>query len=389
MRSYRLLTAVLSGFALLVLIGILNSQREYEWKATYAHADDEPYGCQLFDSVMAASLDGRYAVEDLTLDSLWADSLRPPCGVLVTTNHQLDDSLHVERLKTLVRRGFRVLLAGHFSPIVVDDYDTLIVYSRFSDYYYTDLQPDPYDLVTYRYTGDAPLYQPCSYTMYDAWCSDTLCLSMLPYCCDVLAWRDTGLSQTPVAVSLRMGKGELVLASTPLLFTNAAILDDTARPYVFRLMSHLGNGRIVRLDPTLHARPVGEASLLGYIWKEPPLRAAFLLTLLGMVLFMGFTARRRQRVIPLQGAPHNHYFDFVRLIGTLYREQGNHADLVAKKYQYVTEQLRRVGYGDARRQTGLRQELDELYREACRQGSLTARQMRYYIDRMNEIQNKI
>jgi hypothetical protein len=39
--------------------------------------------------------------------------------------------------------------------------------------------------------------------------------------------------------------------------------------------------------------------------------------LLGVVLLMGFGARRRQRAIPVEAPPRNYQLDFIRHIGTL------------------------------------------------------------------------
>ena len=63
--------------------------------------------------------------------------------------------------------------------------------------------------------------------------------------------------------------------------------------------------------------------------------------MLVLVLFMVFTARRRQRAIPVIREPANRNLEFAELIGTLYYQKKNHADLVRKKFIYFAESLRR------------------------------------------------
>jgi MoxR-like ATPase len=60
-----------------------------------------------------------------------------------------------------------------------------------------------------------------------------------------------------------------------------------------------------------------------------------------IILFMIFTAKRRQRVIPVVHEPANKSLEFTELIGTLYFQKKDHADLVRKKFSYLAEELRR------------------------------------------------
>ena len=46
-------------------------------------------------------------------------------------------------------------------------------------------------------------------------------------------------------------------------------------------------------------------------------RGRWIGALLGVVLLMGFSARRRQRAIPVEAPPRNYQLEFIRHIGTL------------------------------------------------------------------------
>ena len=56
---------------------------------------------------------------------------------------------------------------------------------------------------------------------------------------------------------------------------------------------------------------------------------------------MFFTARRRQRIIPVIPPRINRNVEFVRLLGTIYFRRYDNADLLSKKYTYFREDLRR------------------------------------------------
>ena len=52
----------------------------------------------------------------------------------------------------------------------------------------------------------------------------------------------------PVALSRPVGSGEIVLVTTPLLFTNYGMLDGDNAAYLFRLLSHLKGLPVVRTE---------------------------------------------------------------------------------------------------------------------------------------------
>ena len=118
-----------------------------------------------------------------------------------------------------------------------------------------------------------------------------------------------------VALSYPIGKGEIILVTTPLMLTNYGILNDPV--YVHRLLNHLKPLPVIRTEAYMPNINVAESSPFRELLKRPPLRWALYLVLLGIVLLMGFNARRRQRAIPVEKPPRNYQLDFIRHIGTL------------------------------------------------------------------------
>jgi uncharacterized protein YerC len=131
--------------------------------------------------------------------------------------------------------------------------------------------------------------------------------------------------------------------------------------------------------------------------------------MLGVLLFMVFTARRRQRAIPVVSRPENRSLEFTKLIGTLYHQQKDHADLVHKKFIYFAEVMRREIQVDVEevaedeqtfsriaQKTGMEvAEIERLVRDVrpvTYEGidmEVTMEEMKKYIDKMNEIINHI
>ena len=146
------------------------------------------------------------------------------------------------------------------------------------------------------------------------------------------------------ALSITVGKGAVIVVSTPLAFTNYGILDAPNHEYIFRILSEMGDLPIVRTEA--YTKTTEENSPLRYFLSQPPLRWAVTLGIIAILVFMVFTARRRQRVIPEVEKPKNRNLEFVKLIGTLYYQKHDYRDLVLKKYAYFAEEMRRVLHVD-------------------------------------------
>lgn len=147
----------------------------------------------------------------------------------------------------------------------------------------------------------------------------------------------------PVAIRAHIGEGELFLVTTPLLFTNYGMLDGNNASYIFRLLSCMGAGTL----PLIRLESYGEGaqesgSLFRFFLKHSPLRWALYTTMLTLLLFMFFTARRRQRVIPVVQPPANEMLRFVQLIGHLYYQRKDYKEMIKKKYLYFCTEVKRL-----------------------------------------------
>lgn len=144
-----------------------------------------------------------------------------------------------------------------------------------------------------------------------------------------------------------------------------------------------------------------------YFLSQSPLRWALYLSMVSILLFMIFTARRKQRAIPVIREPENKSLEFAELIGTLYYQKKDHADLVRKKYLYFAEELRREiqvdveevaederSFGRIARKTGMEAgEIAAFIREVrpvvYGGRSISEKEMKRLVDKMNEIINHI
>lgn len=393
MKSSRnFLFAMLVLFVLFCLLQV-NLPKKFVWSPTFSHVDKQPFGCFVFDSVLTQSLPNGYHVTKKTFFQLDQEHAKEKISVLMVVDQQNLKQLDVKYLCNIARRGGKVMVVASSSfddgrnadTVVVDELERTFKV-KIEDGLYFSLRGilsglkahdnDMYD--TIYWNNRETMYAAQSYRMFYNMVGGTLFVDSVPkvkrlaytlstagydYKHDSLYVGDfTGfdtivdekerieridtfaIKKIPVAVSVPYGKGEVIFVSSPLLFTNYGMLEGNTFVYIFRLMSYLADLPVYRTEAYVKtdAMLVAEQSPFREFIKRPPLRWALYLTLLGVVLFMIFTARRRQRVIPIISKPANRSLEFIQLIGTLYYQRKDHVDLVRKKFKLFAEELRKT-----------------------------------------------
>jgi len=393
MKSSRnFLFAMLVLFVLFCLLQV-NLPKKFVWSPTFSHVDKQPFGCFVFDSVLTQSLPNGYHVTKKTFFQLDQEHAKEKISVLMVVDQQNLKQLDVKYLCNIARRGGKVMVVASSSfddgrnadTVVVDELESTFKV-RIEDGTYFSLRGilsglkahdnDMYD--TIYWNNRETMYAAQSYRMFYNMVGGTLFVDSVPkvkrlaytlstagydYRHDSLYVGDfTGfdtivdekerieridtfaIKKIPVAVSVPYGKGEVIFVSSPLLFTNYGMLEGNTFVYIFRLMSYLADLPVYRTEAYVKtdAMLVAEQSPFREFIKRPPLRWALYLALLGVVLFMIFTARRRQRVIPIMSKPANRSLEFIQLIGTLYYQRKDHVDLVRKKFKLFAEELRKT-----------------------------------------------
>lgn len=144
----------------------------------------------------------------------------------------------------------------------------------------------------------------------------------------------------PNLIQYRFGKGSLFLSPNPQLFTNYSLLNENGSDYVAKVFSYLPQAKTIIWDE-YYVRPVAdEQSVLRVLFSYVELRWAYYLALIGLVIFVLYEMKRRQRIIPVLEPLRNSSVAFAQTIGRLYYQQRNHHDIIEKKINYFLEYLR-------------------------------------------------
>lgn len=358
--------AMLVLFACMMLIETL-APKHFNWKVTFAHVSDEPFGCELFDSVMVASVGQGYTTTSLTLSQL---EKTIPAGerhiyMILAEDEPLSKTDEIAMLNMLKRGDQFFVASSNWESdtielalnLVTEGYAYLSLWGLKNSYLSSD-----YD--TLRWCDNSHGYQPKQWIVNGVLCSENVNLTcfrqpspLRPLLIHKIykeraEWDEdsadyvvaaTYLKYDTVAGLLAYGQGNVVVSMTPMMFTNYGLLNADAASLTLRLMAQLKQYPIIRLDPAAKTAEGGVSeSPLRYVIAQPPMKWAMWLLIATVILAMVFTARRRQRVIPVIEPPVNRSLEMVKHIGALYFQRHDNADLMAKKYQFFVEQVRRL-----------------------------------------------
>lgn len=423
MKGSRWFIIFMVAFLFIMFAIEYNLPKNFVWKPTFGHNDEQPFGCAVFDSLLSSSLPHGYAFSRKSLYQLEQEDTTQRRGILVISDNLRLSDVDVNALLKMAERGDKIMLVSTlFGRYLEDTLNFRSYYSYFNPMALKKYATSFLTKDSLFWVGDSAVYPRQTFYFYPQLCSSYFWGDSLPervlaqkvvtssellYDTEADSLATDSFSYMPVAMSRQWGRGEVILISTPLIFTNYGMLDGNNATYIFRLLSQMGKLPIVRTEGYMKETAQVQQSPFRYLLAHQPLRWALYLTMITIILFMIFTAKRRQRAIPVIHEPANKSLEFTKLIGTLYFQKKDHADLVHKKFAYLAEELRREIQVDIEevaddersfhriaRKTGMEaEEVAKFIREVrpviYGGRAIDAEQMKMFIDKMNEIINHI
>lgn len=152
-------------------------------------------------------------------------------------------------------------------------------------------------------------------------------------------------------VRLPWGEGYFYLHLNPVFFTNYYLVDDKQRPYAEAVLAVLSDGPVYwdeasRLPPAVARQRSNQQGgrnydggrnllsgneALSYVQQQPPLALAWYTLIAGLLLYVLFRGKRRQRIIPILARRENSSQRFIDTMSRLVRLRGRHVKLAAQE----------------------------------------------------------
>lgn len=327
-------------FLVLFLAGIVYIDavrpKPVNWSPTYDLKDKIPFGLYIFDQEAGRLLKensikriGKTPYEFLD-DQYDSDSLvntyKIKASVLVIDENFPIDQQSTEELFYFVSHGNTVFISAMNFPGIFEDSLNITTSSELTvkKEMQFSLANKKLDARTYDFNLGA------SASYFNK--IDTLTTTVLGY-------QQSGENKNVNFIKVPYKKGFFVLHTQPACFTNYHLLKEDHSHYTESVLAYLPEKDLLWFVKGQYGE-LASGSPLRYILSQPALKWAWLLALIGIVTFMVFNAKRRQRVVPIITPLSNTTVDFTKTIGNLYYQEGDHQNIVDKKIIYFLEKIR-------------------------------------------------
>lgn len=334
-RELIIIGSIVVVLALLLTIADANQPKQVDWSPSYSARDKMPFGLYVLDAESEGLFEGDSIVKYWKtpyelLDPLYDAGLKRYTvkgTVMEITNNDNIDIESVNELMYFAEQGNTVMLSMKNFPAQL--LDTLRVETSYGNMLTDSLK------INMAHT-------PRDYY----WISNGLgtgYFSKLPGkdSVRVLGYQSHGLKDNANFIEAKFGRGRFLLHTQPAVFTNYYLLKADYFNYVQKALSYVPRGTIYWRNDYANTKFFEDpGSKLRYIMSQPGLKWAWRLFVWGILLFMLFNGRRRQRIMPVIEPVKNTTVDFAKTIGNLYYQEGDHHTIIEKKIVYFLEHIR-------------------------------------------------
>ncbi len=326
-------------FLLLLLVVIIvidiNKPKPVNWTPTYNVKDKIPYGLYVLDNELPTifknqqikkinSTPYEFLETEYDYDTL-VDNYKINGTLLnISQLNEIDDQ-SAREFFNFARRGNTVFLSMQGFPSIVLDSLKIKINSEFEikDSLFCWIANKNLDTAKYNLVEDF------STTYFSK--IDTLTTQVLGF--------HTGDSTRVNFIKVPFGDGHFLLHTQPTAFTNFHLLKKNHYKYAENVLSYLPKENIFWFLKNQDGDQISN-SPFRFILSQPALKWAWYLFLLGMIAFMFFNAKRRQRIVPIIKPLQNTTVDFAKTIGNLYFQEADYGNMMDKKIIYFLEKLR-------------------------------------------------
>jgi hypothetical protein len=329
-KDWKYILYLILAFGLFVAVKLL-SPHQYDWTVTFAHDDKNPYGAYALSELLPDIFpENGVRHTYLTLYEI-KDSLKRSGNILSISSNFSAGKEDTEALLKHVAAGGSAFISAHYFLGHFSDTLKLSTY----DYFFKGG-----DILARNDTAVIQFVNPSLDTTKQFYFKrdnthnyfnkfDTTRTT-------VIAMNDRG---NPVTVRVAWGKGALILNCTPLAFTNIYLLSKENHKYASTTLSYLPKTD-VEWTEYYHIGRMEAQTPLRFILTNEPLRWAYYLVVISILLFMLVEIKRKQRVIPIIKPLENTTLEFVSTIGNLYYQSGEHKNVAEKKIHFFLDQVR-------------------------------------------------
>lgn len=301
-----------------------------DWKATYQNDDKIPFGTQaLYELLPDIMPQSAIKTVRLPMYNFLMESQLPARSnyVFIAADFEASRS-DVKPLLAYVGRGNNVFISAYHLP------DSL---NRLLNYKADEKTPNKADTTLRQNFVNPILRKPTGYNFFHDDGRNFLTIRK-PQNITVLG---RNARNEPTFIRVQYGKGQFFIHNLPLAFTNYYLLNKKTSDYAFKALSYLPPLPTYWDEYQKQGRfDEDQQSIFRYIRSQPALNWAYYLVVFGLLFYAIFAGKRTQRIIPVVEPLKNTSLDFVKTVGQMYFQRGDHDNLARKKIYYFLNDLR-------------------------------------------------
>lgn len=341
MKKY--LPYLLAALAFLVLgtqiiLSLANRPRKFVQRVSLRQKDKIPYGTYVARQLLPVLFPNAVIRDEHTTPGEWMDTQKKKAGqaVILPAKYFNADDYEMNQVYEFVKEGNYVFILAHSLSFEANNLlGTNLSFSSFETFYGT--QPDSLRI----YLEHPPFSRPHTYVYpgrrYESSFRGTDTLRTV-----VLGRND--LRETNF-IRMNAGKGSVFIHLAPVAFSNYFLLHKDNARFLEQAFSVIPPeihtvvwNEYYLLKP--HVQQEKNPGLYRVLLQYPSFRWGLFTAVFALLLYVLLHLRRRQRLIPELAPPKNESLDFVKTMGRLYYDQGDHANLGRKMAVYFLEHLR-------------------------------------------------
>jgi uncharacterized protein DUF4350 len=340
----KFLPYIIAGLISLLLLWLVLSTRQnkhvLDERISFNKRDKIPYGMYVAYHSLSHIFPGASVIVNKKKPALW-DSLSvftDKQALIIISPRFMPDETELHRLLDFVKAGNTVFVSSHILSydaqnfFSCDDYTSdlsLFGMDATSDTLSVGLLSPPFpDQKKYDYPG----------RQYDGYFGKYN--KNISY--ELGSKNDTDIN----FIQFKAGQGSIYLHLAPLTFSNYFLLHGQNINYYNKMLSLIPKDtkKVVWDEYFLYKRISlgngGSKGPLSALMSQRSFRAALLLLIILLAVYILQEMRRKQRIIPIMAKPRNDSLEFVKTIGRLYHEKRDNKNLSKKMAAYFLEHIR-------------------------------------------------
>lgn len=320
----------ISLLALLLAFVLLSKNKEHDWSINFSHISKAPYGTYALTSLLPDHFKSQKITNSYKTIYELKDSIRVNENILIITSRFAPDQEDAKVLLSMIENGASAFISsGEFSGTFADT----LGLATGDSFFQGENSFEQSDSASLHFV--IPAIDSTQSFSYKSANIHNYFQKIDSVSASVIAKNDFN---QPVTVRIKKGKGTLILNCTPIIFTNIYLLANQNHDFVATTLSYLPKKNTYRTE-FYHLGRMEVATPLRFILTNEPLSWAYYITIITLLLFMIFEAKRKQRIIPVIKPLTNTTLEFVSTIGNLYYQRGDHKNIADKKIQFFFDYI--------------------------------------------------